>query len=490
MKLTRWHLMGSLLGGALGYGFSPPSAGPQPVRVAAHPPLPATSQPSPPPAWNAQLAAVRKAPASRSEAAWVKWAFAVPDADLAAAVAGLNPLSDFHALRVLFCRWVGLDPTAAWNAFNAIPIPKSHLSWFGDQESELLSISGSILQHNPRALIMGRMLYSWHRHDPAAALAYAQKLKVEWGGKGPSSYSPGDYQITEFIREKSLAATAPGALPALAAEVAAAASLPDSYTKQKTLQSILKKWAGQDADAAARWLLTLPEKDRAGLKLGLSADSIFSKSAPALKTEILITGLRSDGVTPEQLGHFRSIPKDRWGMISLSYNTNYQIEKSAAALEQWTSQDPAAVQAWLASQPEDELKTFLTGEMAGTLSRTSPNDAIALLKDLPDDQLPSAVGGLASGWMQKDAAACVAWVAKIDDPATRESCQQAMARSIMSSDPALALRLSLQITDETVRRVIQQNITNGLDWNPAGLEKIIAADPAVQAAVKALQEKP
>jgi len=482
--------MGGLLGGVLGYVFSPPSTGPQPVRTAALPSPPATSQPIQPPAWKAQLAAARKAPASRSEAAWVKWSFAVPDADIAAAVAGLNPLTDFHALRVLFSRWVGLDPTAAWNAFNALPIPKSHMSWYGDHESESLSISGSTLQDNPRSLIMGRMLYSWHRHDPAAALAYAQKLKIELGGKGPSSYGPGDYQITEFIREKSLAATAPGALPDLAADVAAAASLPASDINQKTLRNSLEKWAGQDADAAARWLLTLPEKDRAGLKLGLSADSIFSKSSPALKTEILITGLRSDGISPEQLGHFRSIPKDRWGMISLSYNTNYQIEKSAAALEQWTSQDPAAAQAWLASQPEDELKTFLTGEMAGTLSRTSPNDAIALLKDLPDDQLPSAVGGLASGWMQKDAAACAAWVAKIDDPATREACQQAMARSIMSSDPALALRLSLQITDESVRRDIQQKITQGLSWNPAGLEKIIAADPSVHAAVKSLQEKP
>ena len=171
-------------------------------------------------------------------------------------------------------------------------------------------------------------------------------------------------------------------------------------------------------------------------------------------------------------------------------DTNNMFEQSAAALKQWTARDPAAAQAWLASQPEDALKPYLSGEMAGVLSRTSPNDAIALLKDLPDDQLPSAVAGLASGWMQKDAAACAAWVAKIDDPATRESCQQAMARSILSSDPALALRLSLQITDETVRREIQQKITNGLDWNPAGLEKIIAADPAVQAAVKSLKEKP
>jgi hypothetical protein len=385
---------------------------------------------------------------------------------------------------------VQLDPAAAWKAFNALPIPETNLTWYMDHDRESLSLSSGSLQDNPRKLIMGRMLHSWHRNDPTAALAYAQKLKAESPGKGPHDSGYDDDQISGFIREKSVPPTEAASNFNLEAEVAAAVSLPDSDIKQKTLKSTLKKWAGQDADAAARWLLALPAEDRAGLKLGVAVDTIFSKSAPALRAEIFATSLRGSGISQEQINLFRTIPRNEIGGHPESYQTNLQIKQSAAALEQWASLDPAAAQVWLAAQPEDALKSFLSGEMAGTLSRTSPNDAIALLKDLPDDQLPAAVTSLASGWIQKDAAACAAWVAKIDDPATLESCQQAMARSIMSSDPALALRLSLQITDESVRRDIQQKITNGLDWNPAGLEKIIAADPAVQAAVKSLKEKP
>jgi len=431
------------------------------------------------------MAAARQAPSSQSETAWVKWAFAVPDAEIAAAIASLNPFSDFHALRVLFSRWVRLDATAAWKAFEALPIPETNITWYGDHDSESLDLPGGTLSDNPRGLIIGRMLYSQHHTAPAAALAYAQKMKSERVGTISGSEA---YQITEFIREKGLAATDSGSPLDPAADLAAAISLPDSNTKQKTLQSTLEKWAGQDADAAARWLLALPEEDRAGLKLGPTADAIFSKTAPALRAEILTSGLRGNGISQEQINLSRAITAGN-GMHPENYDTIRQIKRSAAALEQWASQDPATAQAWLAAQPEDALKSYLSGEMAGVLSRTSPTEAIALLNDLPDDQLPAAVASLASGWMQKDAAACAAWVAKIDDPATRESCQQAMARSIMSSDPALALRLSLQITDETKRQNIQQKITDGLDWNPAGLEKIVAADPEVQASLKSLQEK-
>ena len=65
-----------------------------------------------------------------------------------------------------------------------------------------------------------------------------------------------------------------------------------------------------------------------------------------------------------------------------------------------------------------------------------------------------------------------------------------MAVAIMASDPALALRLTTQITNEKARRKIQNTITQGLDWNPAGLAKIIASDPAIQASLQATPNQP
>lgn len=478
MKITLWHIPAGLVAGVLGYFSGVPSAMPgtsranAPVAVSARP----ASRPAAP--WKSQLSAVRGAPASRSETAWVKWACAVPDADIPAAVASLNPLSDFHGLRVLFSRWVPLNPVAAWKAFDALPIPAENLTWYGDHDEDTLTISGGSLHSSPRALILGRMLHSWHRKDPAAALDYAKKQKSGMLAKGDNGF-----YITEFIKEKTSPAPAGGILPDSAAEVAAAFNLPASDTKQKTLLTTLEKWAGQDADAAARWLIALPQEERRSLKLGLTADAVFGKSSPALKSEILASGLRITGISQEIITAFLRIKKGEEGRYSEDYNTHYQLRKNVEALNQWVGKDPAAAQSWLAAQPEDALKSFLSGELAGTLSRTSPSAAIALLKDLPDEQLPTAVVGLTAGWMQKDAAACAAWVAKIDDPATREACQQTMARSIMGSDPALALRLSTRIIDDTVRWEIQNTITQGLSWNPAGLEKIIAADPAVQASL-------
>ena len=484
MKITAWHIFGMLLGGGLGYFLSLPPTGLQLSRTNAACPVPPMPFSVPPTAWKSQLKAARLAPASRSETAWVKWAFAVPDEEIGNAISSLNPRADFHALRVLFSRWAQLDADAAWKAFAAIPIPEINLTFYGDSGAGL-EIGAGNFQNNPRGLIMGRMLYSLHRHDPAAAMARAKKLKADNEAKRKSDSNYADYPIIQFIEEHSSPASDAEMLSDPAKQILDVLSQPASDGKQKTLRTTLEKWAGEDADGAARWLLSLPEGERRDLKLGLSADSIFRKSSPSLKSELLASGLRSTGLSQEHIATFLRIPKGQEGMHPESYNINYQLKQSAAALDQWAARDPMTAQSWLATQPDDALKPFLTGELAGTLSRTSPRDAIALLADLPDENLPVAVAGLTSGWMQKDATACAAWVAKIDDPATRDSCQQTMARSIMTSDPALALRISTQITDATVRQEIQKTITRGLSWNPAALEKTIAADPAVQASLKA-----
>ena len=493
MKITGWKILSVFLGGGLGYLAGQPS--PLLANSRSGVPVAVSAGPLSRPAafWKSQLTAVREAPASRSETAWVKWAFAVPDAEIADAISSLNPRADLHALRLLFARWVQLDAAAAWKAFDDLPIPENNHTWYGGHDEDGLSMNSSSLHNTPRALIIGRMLHSWHRNDPAEALAYSKKIKSERDRKGYSDSGYGAYQISQFIMEKTSPATAGGILPDSAAEVAAAFSQPASDTKQKTLRTTLEKWAGQDSDAAARWLLALPEEERRSLKLGLSADAVFGKSSAALKAEILASGLRETGISQENISGFLKIPRGQEGRYANpnryeSYETNYQLRKSAETLNQWATKNPAAAQSWLAAQPEDALKFFLSGELAGTLSRTSPSAAIALLKDLPDDQLPVAVAGLTAGWMQKDAAACAAWVAKIDDAATRDACQQTMARSIMAADPALALRLSTQITDETARREIQKAITQGLSWNPIGLEKIIAGDPAVQASLESAAE--
>jgi hypothetical protein len=481
MKLPAIHLAGLVLGGALGYLLALPAA--DPPSVVSSPTVEPTLLPpvSYQPAWKTQVTTIRKVPASQSETAWVKWAFAIPDQDIPDAIAELNPLTDFHALRVLFSRWATLDAPAAWKSFAALPIPITHLSWYGDHENKELSLGGGTLSSRPKPLIAGRMFYSWYRVEPDKSLAYAKKMMAEKRSAKAGNSGGGDFYITQFIQEKSKTALGEAPPVPTAEKLMDLLSQPNSEGKEKSLRESLGKWAEKDANAAARWWLSLSGDKRQAVNPHLLGKAVFQHGDTVLKTEFLAAGLRSITNSAEEIStfHQRKLSPDYFG----NEDSTIHFKNTSAALIEWAAKDTAAAHTWLAAQPDDPLKSFLTGEWAGNLARTSPVNAIALLADVPAENLQVAVSGLTSGWMQQDAAACAAWVAKIEDPALRDSCQQNMARSIMASDPALALRLSTQITNDEVRQEIQNQITQGLSWNPAGLEKIIAANPAVQASL-------
>jgi hypothetical protein len=91
--------------------------------------------------------------------------------------------------------------------------------------------------------------------------------------------------------------------------------------------------------------------------------------------------------------------------------------------------------------------------------------------------------GLTNGWMKQDVTACVAWVAKIEDPSLRAVGLVNVARHVLTSDPALALRLSAGITEEKPRRQIQERIVSRLGGTAAATQKVIHDDPEITASL-------
>ncbi|RYD28915.1 MAG: hypothetical protein EOP86_22395 [Verrucomicrobiaceae bacterium] len=244
----------------------------------------------------------------------------------------------------------------------------------------------------------------------------------------------------------------------------------------------MSKWAAESPEAAARWLLDLPAERRSDPNTH-NYLLLLSKAAPALRMELFGVFATDSPRLQGAVDVFNNIQPGSEGMHPGQYMELQQLRFGSEALKDWFAGSPAEAKAWLAAQPDSPLKSLLYGQAAGLLSRTSPNEAIALLGSLPDADLPTAVAGLTSGWARMDAAACADWVAKIDDIPTRDISQAAIARQVMSADPALALKLSLGIADESARTKLQQEVTRGLSWNPAALRKIIASDPALQAAL-------
>lgn len=421
---------------------------------------------------------VRSAPASRSEEAWVKWAFAVPDRDLADAVASLNPLTDFHALRVLFSRWVRLDPQAAWKAFEAIPIPDQSTRWYEGGGETGLSLTSSTLQNGPRGLILGRMLHSWHSSDPAAAVAYTEKLKAERKPATGSDWSMANYEIDRFLKESS--SFSPGRPdPQSSGEwrdaMSAAAEEMRRDRRSSSSYDTMRKWASADPESAARWLLAQQTGESVPPET-TNCLQYLSKADPSLRMQLFSAAVRDAGALQKALDILPRTQPGQEGMNPEFYNELKQLHFGMDALKDWMSADPDKAKTWLASQPEGPLKSVLYSQAAAALSQSSPKEAIALLNNVADADLPAAVTALTNGWAAWDAKACAEWVDQIEDIPVRDASRTAIARQVMGADPAMALRLTLGIADETARTALQKEITSALGWNPGGLRHILFSD--------------
>lgn len=418
-------------------------------------------------AWAAQLPDVRAVPGASSETEWIKWAMAIPDADIPAAISRLNTKTDFHALRYLYARWTKLNPAAAWASFRRSDIPAEVRHFFMPDLGESRGMAGGKLQTNPRQLIAARMLASWLTVDSAAARAYAAKLadKSSPEAKDVPIHS---YHLKEALGEGLKQNTAsPEQLAATATE---ALTRESGRERTNEIASALQKWMAADTAAAGAWLRSLSREDRRELWRYSFRGNLRSVPA-AERTATHLAMLEAQGMTSQSLAASQNPAQGTYARYQWQ-----NLHDTSEALRDWITQDTAAARQWLAAQPDSDLKSLLAGEAAAALGRTDVNAAIALLNQTGGDQ-QFALRAFVNGWAERDARACLQWAGKIPDAATRESCMESAALSLAASDPAMALSTAGNLNDAAARQKVFTAVRQSLSWNPAALEKMKAQFP-------------
>lgn len=424
--------------------------------------------------WEAQIASVRHVPGAQAESAWIKWCFAIPDADVPAAIAKLNPYSDFHALRCLYARWARLDPAAAWASFrkSAIPDKVSHFYLHEDDERRERGLVQSSFGTSPRALIASRILASIASQDPAAARALATKLRT------PGSEDAKDVPVSSYLHievDRLLATQDPAASDAAPPSHAAAdaAALTDVSMRGEALEKAALNWLQSDPAAACAWLQQLSLRDLGAFEL-VNLEWGLNHATPADRTRTLFALLEARGVTAEEIQRAGSD-----GRTGFPMGNNDSVANAGKAVLAWAKQDAAAARNWLTALPGGNLQAMLAGTIAGELVRTDVNAGIALLNQTGGDQ-DLAVCALMRSWMEADARAALAWAAKIDDAALRDTSRSTAAQQIAATDPALALETARTLTDPALRSAIFKQVRQSLSWNPAALRELAAKFPGTE----------
>ena len=449
---------------AVGTAPAPPARSEIPRRPPGPPPRVAVAESN----WRSQLPMLRTTTGAASEAAWIKWAFALPDDALPAAIAELNPLTDFHPLRYLYARWVKLDPAAAWASFRRSTIPISSNHYYIPSLRRDSGLVYGTLGTNPRSTIAAVMLHAWKSVAEKEAVAFAATLTVA-GTPEAKAIPVNSYELKRILGEA--APTTPPVIKdatTLASEAEAALAAPDRETRSKTLNTTLRQWMEVDPAAASQWLRNLPPEQRAELDLpSLAAAAKQGPASTLAHTAVLLLG---EHLNPEDY------KMDYWnkqmatGMQGDPIPSMAPLVLATRSVAAWTAEAPEAALGFVSSLTDEPLKAVLTGEAAGVLLRNDPGAAIALVNGLPSHQ-EVALRGLMRAWIDIDARASLVWAAQIEDVSLRDACREQVSRMLLNQNPELAIEAALGISDPAARQEVTQATFNALAWNPAALAR-------------------
>ncbi len=443
---------------------SPPAQPETPLQSAPAPPRIAAADAD----WRSQLPTLRTTTGAASECAWIKWAFSMPDDALPAAIAELNPLTDFHPLRCLYARWVKIDPTAAWASFrrSSIPIATKHFHVSTSLRRDSGLAYGSLIT-NPRSTIAAVMLTAWKSVAEKEAVAFAATLTV--AGTPEAKAIP----VNSYDMKRLLGEVAPPPPPAhkdaatWASEVDAAMAGSDRESRNKTVNTALGQWMEADPAGASQWLGGLPAEQRSALDLqSLAAVAKHGPPSTLAHTAVLLLG--QDWNPEDKIDHLNS--RMITGIHGASISSTDPLVLATRSVAAWTAEAPEAALGFVSSLTDEPLKAVLTGAAAGILLRNDPAGAIALVNGLENHQ-EAALQGLMRAWVETDARAGLDWATRIEDASLRDACLEQVSKMLVNQDPDLALQAAVGISDKTVRQNVHQMIVSSLTWNPAALAR-------------------
>jgi hypothetical protein len=296
-------------------------------------------------------------------------------------------------------------------------------------------------RYNIRSLL----LEHWGRTDPAAALAYAEKLE-------------------------------------------------NVYQRDSVLRSVFNIWVGADLPAARAWAARLPagmlRQECFGTVVWILADT-DPIAALDLCHELRgnwrrDVGLGSEDPTKQSLfsGDTTAInifrkwaEKDPQASAAKAAEvlTGPARQRALMAIaETWAETAPLAALAWADSLTDGQTKRFILIVVTGQWAEVDPQAAATYVLPLPDGRARNdAIVAIAGGWASNDVTAALAWVRQLPDgPAKKQAFSRLRYRWATQDLPdmmAYAETLPAGTTkDELVQTAAQQlacqNPEEGLRW--------------------------
>jgi RNA polymerase sigma factor (sigma-70 family) len=321
--------------------------------------------------------------------AMLEFADTVPIGDIASVIEELRnstPEWDPDAkmlMRVLLTRWASENPDAALASLKTMDIkkgeeastllsglaaadPQRAAAWLTDPENPLVDFPfmGQILA--------GSIGKEWVRQDPAAALAWAEKL--------PDTQRGGALV--------GVLGTLAGTDPARAASLAT--QLDEGGTRRHVIGDIAQAWAKSSPTEAMAWARSLPGED--GTTAMLKSLESWSRNEPAAAASHL------DQLAAEP----------------------YSGEALRLVTESWVRQAPNDAATWLANRAEGDAKNTAMGTVMWNWTKQNPEAASTWLADQASGPARDAgVRGLALATFDNDPAAALSWAANISDQTSR-----------------------------------------------------------------------
>lgn len=209
------------------------------------------------------------------------------------------------------------------------------------------------------------LISGFAQNDPAAAAAYVTAMDA-----GPQRQRLTGVLVNEYLKQGYGSATG------------WAQSLSDPSLKTEAYTEIMRRWARDDVDAAARWLT--PQLDQ----------PFASAAAAELAGEMAETN-----------------PAGALDLVYSMPEGEARDEALAETLEEWAERDPEAAALWLDEQPIAPATDLAVAAYAREVARLDPTAAMDWAQTIYDDnQRQSAIFETAVTWMRQDPTAATAWM--------------------------------------------------------------------------------
>lgn len=247
------------------------------------------------------------------------------------------------------------------------------------------------------------------------------------------------------------------------AERAESQSGPDVHAKLEALRAEARHRAAEDPAGALEWALAQGESQRSAMQALLDA---WAGQNPAAAFAALrdLSDERHRSAREAGLGQVMhqwalDDPAAAWKALGTLPSSAISAMLRSQVLRQWAPGDPGAASVALramlnAGRSLDEQMilqpSFTT--VAHSLALSSGAAAAQWADDFPAGaERAAAVGGVISGWAEKDPVAAAAWLEKMEPGAARDEGAAAFVRAAAAAAPETALAWAQTISDAARR---------------------------------------